>query len=75
MQDLVTAIRSRYPDGVDKALNGVAGEMADQVVLTLREGGRMVDLTQSVTVKRPGVLIDAEYVVEADAERLAGLLA
>lgn len=72
-QDLVTAIRSRYPDGVDKALNGVAGEMADQVVLSLREGGRMVDLTQSVTVKRPGVLIDAEYVVEADAERLARL--
>jgi NADPH:quinone reductase-like Zn-dependent oxidoreductase len=72
-EDLVMAIRSRYPDGVDKALNGVAGETADQVVLTLREGGRMVDLTQSVTAKRPDVVIDAEYVVQADAKRLARL--
>jgi NADPH:quinone reductase-like Zn-dependent oxidoreductase len=72
-EDLVSAIRTRYPDGVDKALNGVAGEIADQVVLTLREGGRMVDLTGSVSTKRPDVFIDAEYVVEADAERLTQL--
>jgi NADPH:quinone reductase-like Zn-dependent oxidoreductase len=72
-EDLVDAIRTRYPDGVNKALNGVAGEIADQVVLTLREGGRMVDLTGSVTTKRPDVFIDAEYVVEANAERLTQL--
>ena len=31
--------------------------IADQVVLTLREGGRMVDLTGSVSTKRPDVFI------------------
>ena len=38
-EDIAAAIRDRYPHGVDKALNGVAGEMADQVVRTLARAG------------------------------------
>jgi NADPH:quinone reductase-like Zn-dependent oxidoreductase len=70
-EDVLAAIRSRYPDGVDKALNGVDGETADLVVRALRDGGRMVDLTGSVSVERPGVRVDAKYIVRADARRLA----
>jgi NADPH:quinone reductase-like Zn-dependent oxidoreductase len=55
-QDFVTAIRNRYPDGVDKALNGVSGETANQAVQTSRDGGRMVDLTGSASVVRLGRL-------------------
>lgn len=72
-EDIVAAIRARYPDGVDKALNGVTGEAANQVVRTLRDGGRMVDLPGSVSVMRSGVRVDTEYVVRADADRLTRL--
>jgi NADPH:quinone reductase-like Zn-dependent oxidoreductase len=72
-EDVVAAIRKRYPEGVDKALNGVAGEVADRVALTLRPGGRMIDLTGSATVAPPGVRVDTTYVVRADARRLARL--
>ncbi len=72
-EDVVAAIRTLYPDGVDKALNGVGGETANQGVHTLRDGGRMVDLTGSASVVRPGVRVDTEYVVRADADRLAGV--
>jgi NADPH:quinone reductase-like Zn-dependent oxidoreductase len=71
--DVVAAIRDRYPDGVDKALNGVSGEEANRVVGTLRQGGRMVDLTGSVSVLSPGVRVNREYVVRADGDRLARL--
>lgn len=69
-EDIVGAIRRRYPRGVDKALNGVDGETANQVVQTLCDGGRMVDLTGSATLERPSVDINTEYVVRADARRL-----
>ena len=72
-EDLVAAIRSRHPEGVDKALNGVEGETANQVVRAMRDGGRMVDLTGSASVVRPGVQVDIEYLVRADADRLARL--
>jgi len=72
-EDVVAAIRRRYPDGVDKALNGVAGEEANRIVGALRPGGRMVDLTGSVAVVSPGVRVDREYVVRADGHRLAEL--
>ena len=70
-EDVVAAVRARHPDGVDKALNGVSGEAADQAVRTLREGGRMVDLTGSVSVEPPGVRVEREYVVRGDGDRLA----
>ena len=72
-EDVVAAIRARYPDGVDKALNGVPGEQANRVVGTLRRGGRMVDLTGSVSIVSSGVRVDREYVVRADGGRLARL--
>lgn len=72
-EDVVAAVRNRFPKGVDKALNGVTGEAANQVVWTLREGGRMVDLPGTVSVARPGVQIDTDYVVGADAGRLGRL--
>jgi NADPH2:quinone reductase len=70
-EDLLDAIQSRYPRGVDKALNGVEGETADRVVQALREGGQMVDLTGSATAGRPGVRVIRDYVVRADGDRLA----
>ena len=72
-EDLVEAIHSRYPQGVDKALNGVEGETADQVVQALRDGGQMVDLTGSATAGRPGVRVIRDYVVRADGDRLASI--
>jgi len=71
--DFVHEIRNHYPNGVDKALNGVSGETANQVVQALRDGGQMIDLTGSVSVKRAGVRIEADYVVRADAARLKRL--
>jgi NADPH:quinone reductase-like Zn-dependent oxidoreductase len=70
-EDLATALRARYPGGADKALNGVAGEAANQAVMTLRAGGRIVDLTGTASVARPDVQVNTTYVVQADANRLA----
>lgn len=69
-EDVVKAIRAHYPDGVDKALNGVSGDAANQAVAALRDGGHMVDLPGAVTVRRPGVRIDSDYVVRGDGTRL-----
>jgi hypothetical protein len=54
-------------------LNGVAGETANELLETLRSGGRMVDLTGSATAVKPGILVDSEYVVRADAAGLGRL--
>jgi NADPH:quinone reductase-like Zn-dependent oxidoreductase len=70
-EDLVAEIRANYPGGVDKALNGVSGPTANEVVETLRPGGRMVDLTGSASYPRPGVHVDTAYVVRSDGNRLA----
>jgi NADPH:quinone reductase-like Zn-dependent oxidoreductase len=70
-EDVVKAVRARYPGGVDKALNGVDGERANEAVRALRDGGRMVDLTGSASPERPGVRVETDYVVRADAARLA----
>ena len=59
--------------GVDKALNGVAGETANQAVQAVRPGGQMVDLTGSATAARPGVRVIRDYVVRADGTRLASI--
>ena len=72
-EDLREAIRSRYPQGVDKAVNGVEGETANQVVQALRDGGQMVDLTGSATAERPDVRVIKDYVVRADGNRLASI--
>lgn len=70
-EDMIGVIRARYPKGVDKVLNCVAGEMANHAVQVMREGGRMVDLLGSVSVHRPDVEIKRNYIVRADANRLA----
>ena len=72
-EDLVEAIHSRYPDGVDKALNGVEGETADQVVQGLHDGDQMADLTGSATAGRSDVRVIKDYVVRADGNRLASI--
>ena len=70
-EDVVSAIYDHYPAGVDKALNGVEGESAQQVVRVLRSGGQMVDLTGSLSTARTDVRINREYIVRADGNRLA----
>ncbi len=68
--DFARTIRNQYPHGVDKVLNGVAGETANHLVGLLRNGGRMVDLTGTATIMRSNVRIETDYVVKADANRL-----
>jgi NADPH:quinone reductase-like Zn-dependent oxidoreductase len=72
-RNFVDEIHKRYPEGVDKALNGVDGETANQVVRAVRPGGHIVDLTASATAKVENVRVDTDYVVKADADRLAVL--
>ncbi|MDB5770322.1 MAG: hypothetical protein JWM42_696 [Burkholderia sp.] len=70
VDDVAKAIRQVYPNGVDKALNGIASEEANEYVWALRDGGKMVDLPGAVTIDRPRVEIISDYVVRADAARL-----
>jgi NADPH:quinone reductase-like Zn-dependent oxidoreductase len=67
---LKEAIHSEYPKGVDKALNGVAGDDANQLMWVMRDGGHIVDLAGAITARRPGVRIDSGYVPRADGARL-----
>jgi NADPH:quinone reductase-like Zn-dependent oxidoreductase len=69
-QDVVKTILDHYPGGVDKALNGVAGEDANQILGALREGGVVVDLPGAITLTRPDVRIINDYVVKGDGTRL-----
>jgi NADPH:quinone reductase-like Zn-dependent oxidoreductase len=72
-EDVVDVIRSKFPNGVDKVLNGVGGDTAKDLVRTLRPGGRMIDLTGSASILSPGVHVDVDYIVESDGDRLARL--
>jgi NADPH2:quinone reductase len=69
-QDVVGAIRAKYPGGVDKALNGIPGETANEIVDAVRIGGHIVDLPRAISVKRPGVEIDSDFMVHGDGARL-----
>ncbi|OON59673.1 hypothetical protein B0920_20505 [Massilia sp. KIM] len=71
--DLSRAILAAFPGGVDKILNCVRGEDANDYVWALKEGGRMVDLPGSVTVGRPGVDVISDHVVRGNGARLAQL--
>lgn len=71
--DFVYATRQLFPDGVDKALNGVEGPTADKVVGTVRRRGHVVDLTGSATRMLPEGRVDTDYVVRPDRVRLATL--
>ncbi len=73
--DVAEAVRKLYPDGVDKILCGLEGDKANRIVRALRPGGRMVDLTGSVTqpLAVAGVQVVSDYVVRANADRLARL--
>jgi NADPH:quinone reductase-like Zn-dependent oxidoreductase len=73
VDDVAKAIHARYPGGVDKALNGIAGEEANEYVWTLKNGGKLVDLPGKVTVERPGVAIISDYIVRGNGARLAQL--
>ncbi len=73
VDDVAKAILARYPGGVDKVLNGVSGEQANEYVWALRDGGKMVDLPGSVSVERPRVEIISDYVVRGNGARLAQL--
>jgi NADPH2:quinone reductase len=70
-QDLVAAVHSRYPRGVDKVLSGVAGPDANRVLRAVREGGIVVDLPGAITGSHVGVRLIADYVVRGDGVRLA----
>jgi NADPH:quinone reductase-like Zn-dependent oxidoreductase len=72
-EDFVKATRKRFPDGVDKALNGVEGQTANDVVRTMRSVGHVVDLTGSATEKLPDGRVDTDYVVRPDRVRLAAV--
>ncbi|MDB5770324.1 MAG: NADP-dependent oxidoreductase [Burkholderia sp.] len=69
-EDVVNAIRAKYPGGVDKALNGVSGEHANELVDAMRIGGHIVDLPRAISVKRPGVEVDSDFMVHGDGARL-----
>jgi NADPH:quinone reductase-like Zn-dependent oxidoreductase len=71
--DLTKAILEVFPGGVDKVLNCVRGEDANDYVWALKDGGKMVDLPGSVSVDRPGVEIISNHVVRGDGARLAEL--
>jgi NADPH:quinone reductase-like Zn-dependent oxidoreductase len=72
-EDVVAAVRERWPAGVDKILNGVTGEAARQALRALRDGGRMVDLPGELSDIPPGVEVITDYVVRADGDRLGRL--
>jgi NADPH:quinone reductase-like Zn-dependent oxidoreductase len=69
--DVAKTVRNHYPEGVDKVLNGIPGEAANQYVWALKDGGTMVDLPGAVSVERPGVEIISDYLVRGDGARLA----
>lgn len=71
--ELSKAILKVFPGGVDKVLNCVRGEDANDYVWTLKDGGTMVDLPGSVTVDRPAVRIISDHVVRGNGARLAEL--
>lgn len=71
VEDVAKAILARYPGGVDKVLNCVKGEDANEYVWAIRDGGKMVDLPGAVSVERPRVEIISDYVVRGDGARLA----
>jgi NADPH2:quinone reductase len=69
-ENVVGAIRAKYPGGVDKALNGIRGEAANEIVDAVRVGGHIVDLPRAISVKRTGVEIDSDFMVHGDGTRL-----
>jgi NADPH:quinone reductase-like Zn-dependent oxidoreductase len=73
--NLGLAIQARFPEGVNKALNlkAVGSGTGDQVAQILCEGGHMVDLTGTVSVDRPAVQIDSDYMVRGDGARLLAI--
>lgn len=71
--DFVEATRRLFPEGVDKALNGVGGETANEVVKAVRPEGHVVDLTGSATASLPRGRVDTDYVVRPDRARLTTL--
>jgi NADPH:quinone reductase-like Zn-dependent oxidoreductase len=73
VEDVARAIHARYPGGVDKALNGISGDEANEYLWALKNGGRMVDLPGAVSAERPGVAIVSDYVVRGNGARLAQL--
>src|SRR5712671_442252 len=72
-EDVVAAVRAKWPGGVDKVLNGVTGAAARQALLALRKGGRMVDLPGELTDVPPDIEVISDYVVRADGDRLGRL--
>jgi NADPH2:quinone reductase len=70
-EDFVQATRRSFPEGVDKALNGVGGETANRVVEAVRPVGHVVDLTGTATAALPDGRVDTDYVVRPDRSRLA----
>jgi NADPH:quinone reductase-like Zn-dependent oxidoreductase len=73
VDDVAKAILARYPGGVDKCLNGVSNDTANDYVWALKEGGMLIDLPGAVKADRPGVEIVSDYVVRGDGARLAAL--
>jgi NADPH2:quinone reductase len=72
-EDFVHATRKLFPEGVDKALNGVEGATANKVVQAVRPRGHVVDLTGSTTSVLPDGRVDTDYVVRPNRVRLATL--
>jgi NADPH:quinone reductase-like Zn-dependent oxidoreductase len=74
--DVVKRIRDAYPNGIRKALNGVADTAAANAYLdAMDNGGTVVDLPGAIDTSRTGVKVIGDYVVHGDAERLAAVTA
>jgi NADPH:quinone reductase len=71
--DFVEVTHKYFPEGVDKALNGVEGDTANKVLRAVRPRGDVVDLTGSVTDDLPEGRLEKDYVVRPDRRRLTTL--
>lgn len=69
-RDLLKAIHTEYPKGVDKALNCVDDESANELIWAVRGGGHIVDLPGSISARRPDVRVDVGHIARADGARL-----
>lgn len=74
-QDVVEAVRSFKPEGVEVVLDTIGGESLERAVAAVRDGGRLVSIAQPPTdehFRQRG--IDAAYVyVRPDGEQLEEL--
>jgi NADPH:quinone reductase-like Zn-dependent oxidoreductase len=69
-RDLIKAIHTEYPKGVDKVLNCVADESANLLIWAVRGGGHILDLPGAISARRPDVRVTVGHISRGDGARL-----